>query len=87
MREVEPLPPIVVGDTLEYEVEAILRHQGISVRHRYLMLWKGHPLTEASWEAESNLANALDILEEYLRWEQAQNREKPQHGGVPSMRR
>ena len=28
LREVEPPPPILVGDTLEYEVEGILRHQG-----------------------------------------------------------
>ena len=64
--EIEPPPPVLVGDTLEYEVEGILRHQGKGARHRYLVLWKGYPLTEATWEPESHLANALDILEEYL---------------------
>ena len=28
LREVEPPPPILVGNTLEYEVEGILQHQG-----------------------------------------------------------
>ena len=31
------------------------------------MLWKGYPLTEATWEPQSHLANAPDILEEYVR--------------------
>ena len=69
LREIEPPPPVLVGDTLEYEVEGILRHQGKGARHRYLVLWKGYPLTEATWEPKSHLANALDILEEYLHWE------------------
>ena len=67
LREVEPPSPILVGDTLEYEVEGILQHQGTGACHWYLVLWKGYPLTEATWEPESHLTNALDILEEYLR--------------------
>ena len=66
MREIEPPPLVLVGDTLEYEVEGILWHQGKGARHQYLVLWKGYPLTEATWEPESHLANTLDILEEYL---------------------
>ena len=48
LREVEPPPPVLVGDTLEYEVEGILRHQGTGTRHQYLVLLKGYPLTEAT---------------------------------------
>ena len=48
LREVEPLAPVLVGDTLEYEVEGILRHQGTGAQHRYLVLWKGYSLTEAT---------------------------------------
>ena len=51
----------------ELEVEAILRHKGSSARHLYQVLWKGHPITEASWEPELHLRNAPQILEEYLR--------------------
>ena len=75
LREVEPPPPILVGDTLEYEVEGILQHQGKGARRHYLVLWKGYPLHEATWEPESHIANALDILEEYLRCVLARNRE------------
>ena len=65
--EIELLPLVLVGDTLEYEVKGILRHQVTSAQRRYLVLWKGYLLTEATWEPESHLTNAPDILEEYLR--------------------
>ena len=84
LREVEPPPPILVGDTLEYEVEGLLWHQGSGARCRYLVLWKGYPLTEATWEPESHLTNAPDILEEYLCQVEARNRGKRRSGGVPS---
>ena len=84
MREVEPPPLVLVGDTLEYEVEGILRHKGTGAQRRYLVLWKGYPLTEATWEPKSHLTNAPDILEEYLRWVEAQNRGKRRGSGVPS---
>ena len=32
LREVEPLPSVLVGGTLEYEVKGILQHQGIRAR-------------------------------------------------------
>ena len=48
------------------------------------LLWKGYPLTEATWEPESHLTNAPDILEEYLCRVEAQNRGKRHGGGVPS---
>ena len=50
----------------EYEVEAILRHKGKGARRLYLVMWKGYPITEASWEPESHLCNAPLILEDYL---------------------
>ena len=74
--EVEPPSPIHVGDTLEYEVEGILWHQGKGARRRYSVLWKGYPLHEATWEPESHLADAPNVLEEYLRHVSAWNRER-----------
>ena len=62
-----PPPPILVDDAEEYEVEGILRHTGKGASRRYLVLWKGYPVTEASWEPESHLQNAPQILEDYLR--------------------
>jgi hypothetical protein len=66
-RVEQPPPPIVVDDDEEYEVEAILRHKGKGARRLYQVLWKGYPVTEASWEPESHLRNASSLLEDYLR--------------------
>ena len=67
LREVEPPPPVLVEDHLEYEVEDLIRHRGRGARRQYLVLWKGYPFTEATWEYERDLKNAPDILEAYLR--------------------
>ena len=64
--EVEPPPPVLVEDHLEYEAEDLIRHRGHGARQQYLVLWKGYPFTEATWEYERDLKNALDILEAYL---------------------
>ena len=58
VREDQPLPPILVDGEEEYEVEGILRHKGDGAWRRYLVLWKGYPLTEATWEPESHLEHA-----------------------------
>ena len=72
VREVEPPPPELVEGVLDYEVEGILRHTGKGARRRYLVLWKGYPLSEAIWEPEAHLDHAPEILEEYLRRVQRQ---------------
>ena len=66
-RTEKPPPPILVDGEEEYEVEAILRHKGRGARRLYQVLWKGYPVTEASWEPESHLRNASSLLEDYLR--------------------
>ena len=58
---------MVVDGEEEYEVEAILRHKGKGARPLYLVMSKGYPIIEASWEPESHLRNAPLILEDYLR--------------------
>ena len=67
MREVKPPPPELVEGHLAYDVEAIIRHKGTGSRRRYLVVWKGYPLTEATWEPEAHLLHANEILAEYLR--------------------
>ena len=62
-----PPSPIVIEGEEEYEVEGIHRHKGEGASRRYLVLWKGYPLTEASWEPVYHLEHAPLILEEYLR--------------------
>ena len=54
-----PPSPIVVNGEEEFEVEAILRHKGSGAQRFYEMLWKGYPITEASWESESHSATLL----------------------------
>ena len=63
-RVERPPSPVVVDGEEEFEV--ILRHKGSGARRLYQVLWKGYPITEASWEPESHLCNAPQILEEYL---------------------
>ena len=50
-----------------YEVEAIRRHKGKGSLRLYQVLWKGFSITEASWEPESHLANAPQVMEENFR--------------------
>ena len=57
---------MVVDGEEEYEVEAILRHKGKGAQRMYLVMWKGYPITDASWEPKSHLRNAPLILEHYL---------------------
>ena len=65
-RVERPPSPVVVDGEEEFEVKAILRHKGFGARHLYQMLWKDYPIAEASWEPETHLLNAPQILEEYL---------------------
>ena len=63
----KPPSPILVDGEEEYEVESILRHKAKGAWRLYQVLWKGHPMIEASWEPELNLQNASSLLEDYLR--------------------
>ena len=47
-REDRAPSPIVVDGEEEYEVEAILRHEGKGARRLYLVMWKGYSIIEAS---------------------------------------
>ena len=69
---------------LEYEVEAILRHRGKGARRQYLVSWKGYDLSEATWEPESHLANAPDVLADYLRRVKTEEQSTRTRGAVTS---
>ncbi|GAB5489762.1 MAG: hypothetical protein Pars2KO_33320 [Parasphingorhabdus sp.] len=51
---------------MEYDVQAIINHKGTGARRRYLVAWKGWPLSESTWEPESHLVKVSDMLAEYL---------------------
>ena len=63
-------PPNLIGTEEEYEVEEIISHQGTTGRRRYLTAWKGYSLSENTWEPESNLRHAPEILGAYKRTHQ-----------------
>jgi len=63
-RKQLPPPPVIVDNEEEFEVEEILdkrRHYG---KIQYLIKWKGYPLSEASWEPETNL-NCPELLKQF----------------------
>lgn len=60
-------PANLIDGQEEFEVEAIINHKGMGTQRRYLVKWKGYPNSDRSWEPESNLENAEDILTAYKR--------------------
>jgi hypothetical protein len=60
----KPPPDLIQGEE-EWEVEAIIKHKRTRWGIRYRVKWKGYPSSENSWEPESNLEHAADILAAY----------------------
>ena len=59
-------PPLDLVDGKEdYEVEAVLGHQGKPGHHTFLIQWKGYFTAEDTWEPERNLSNAQSLITEY----------------------
>ena len=64
-----PEPPVLIQDHEEFEVETILdkkvtKHgRGYSIK--YLIKWKGYPLTDATWEPLSSLGHAQETINDY----------------------
>ena len=59
-------PPLLVGDDLEYEVEKILDHKLYKNSIQFLVLWKGHPRDDATWQPDTDLVNCDERILEYL---------------------
>ena len=66
-RHKAPHPPpgeLMIGK--EYEVDQILDSFVHRRRLQYLILWKGYPLCNASWELDlKNLQNALKVVNDF----------------------
>jgi hypothetical protein len=63
-----PPPPIEMEGALGYEVESILEHRlrGIkNLKAYYKVAWKGYGVEHNSWEPESNVVNAPEIVTDY----------------------
>ncbi len=63
-RKQNPPPPVIIDEEEEYEVEEILDKRKHYGKVQYLIKWKGYPLSEASWEPESNL-NCPELLKKF----------------------
>lgn len=59
-----PAPDLVQGEE-EYEVKAILSHRGSTQNRSYLVHWKGYATAKDSWEPETHLEHAADLLSVY----------------------
>jgi hypothetical protein len=65
-----PPPPIEMEGALEYEVESILEHRFRGIKNPkayYKVAWKGYGIEHNSWEPESNVVNAPEIVADYWR--------------------
>lgn len=63
-----PEPAAINNDgTAEWSVERILDHRRYGRRKilQYLILWKGYPVHEATWEPIENLDGALELVVDY----------------------
>jgi transposase InsO family protein len=61
-----PPPEIAREDGAEvFEVERILAKRGRADRAEYLVLWRGYPLHEATWEPRSALDGALQAIGDF----------------------
>ena len=59
-------PPDQIEGAEEYVVKAIVSHNAQTPR-RYLIRWQGYSSVDDTWEPETNLENARDILNAYKR--------------------
>ena len=57
-----PPPPIQLSTREEYEVDRILDSRLFHRQLQYLVLWKGYPISEATWEPAHNLKRAPDVV-------------------------
>lgn len=62
--EVAPSPIEVKGD-LEYEVKCILDHRFYGKCHQFLIRWLGYSAKHNSWEPETAVENASEIVDQY----------------------
>jgi len=59
-------PPEIENDEERYEIETILKHRKRGRGYNYFVLWKGYPITDASWEPASSFTQGGEkILKEY----------------------
>ena len=71
-RTYEKPGPVIVGEgTEEFEVDKIINHRkqkrGRKTKLQYLIVWKGYPVHESTWEPEENVGNVPEKIADYYR--------------------
>ena len=69
-RTYEKLGPVIVDEGAEeFEVDEIINHRkrkrGRKTKIEYLIVWKGYPVHESTWEPAENVANAPEKRADY----------------------
>jgi hypothetical protein len=81
-REPEPLPPVIINQKEEYEVEQIIDSRLHRNKLQYLVHWKGYTVMDRTWEPQSNLTNCQNLIEQFHQ-EHTDRPNKPSHGARP----
>ena len=58
-----PLPPELVEEEEEYEVEEILDSRRHRRKLQFLVKWKGY--IDATWQPEADVKNAQELVDEF----------------------
>ena len=61
----QPALPVIIEGEEEYEIEKIMNKRRRYGKWEYLVRWKRYTAEEDSWERETNLKNAKEVVKEY----------------------
>lgn len=80
-RPLVPLPPIIVDEHQEYEVDSIVDSRIHRNQLQYLVHWKGYTTMDRTWEPRPNLEHCQDLIEDFHK--RHPDRPKSLHGVRP----
>ena len=64
-HQAPPPPPMQLMTGEDYELDQILHSRWHRRQLQYLVQWRGHPLSEATWQPSANLQNAPEVVQDF----------------------